>query len=38
MARVQAYLPLAAKFSLAVRAGAATVGADNEDFKLCSVL
>ncbi len=32
MARVQAYLPLAGKFSLGIRVGAATVNADDEDI------
>jgi hypothetical protein len=32
MARVQTYLPIVSKFSLAIRAGVATVGADNEDI------
>ena len=32
MARVQTHLPLVSKFSLTLRAGVATVGADNEDI------
>lgn len=32
MARMQTYLPLVSKFSLAVKAGIATVGADDEDI------